>query len=352
MSTTLEKLPPSSIAARATTGSMIILANMIVVAYVSSNSQQVLASKILCLFPSSYIASCCLLPFYDIFAPGAVLKFIQVPDWKGAMPMFSKLPDVKPVRDSQVSWRTPGLLISPCVATQKNRVHPSPYHRYSDPNNAQSSFSMLLGDAPHLDHECAIFGKVTKGDETLKKPEELPTRSEANRVHHDSVNILEAEALNELRQSETCITDMGLQPRKVNRVGVIGPGSIAIATTFILANFPVIFKEDDENSLEVALGEIKANLHSHLMAGKVTKEKLERTVSLLKGVLSYDSFKHVDLVVEAVEGSIQLKQQVYADLEHYCPQHFILASSSPTLEYLHANTKSLLDSNLEDGNFI
>ncbi|CAI9280028.1 unnamed protein product [Lactuca saligna] len=125
---------------------------------------------------------------------------------------------------------------------------------------------------------------------------------------------------------------MGLQPRKVNRVGAIGPGSIAIATTFILANFPVIFKEDDENSLEAALGEIKANLHSHLMAGKMTKEKLERTVSLLNGVLSYDSFKHVDLVVEAVEGSIQLKQQVNADLEHYCPQHFILASSSPTLD--------------------
>ncbi|XP_052619844.1 glyoxysomal fatty acid beta-oxidation multifunctional protein MFP-a isoform X2 [Lactuca sativa] len=162
----------------------------------------------------------------------------------------------------------------------------------------------------------------------------------------------EAEALNELRQSETCkslvhiffaryntsklqisgITDMGLQPRKVNRVGVIGPGSIAIATAFILANFPVIFKEDDENSLEATIGEIKANLHSHLMAGKMTKEKLERTVSLLKGVLSYDSFKDVDLVVEAVEGSIQLKQQVFADLEHYCPQHCILASSSPTLD--------------------
>ncbi|CAH1433377.1 unnamed protein product [Lactuca virosa] len=94
------------------------------------------------------------------------------------------------------------------------------------------------------------------------------------------------------------ITDMGLQPRMVNRVGVIGPGSIAIATAFILANFHVIFKEDDENSLEAALGEIKANLHNHLMAGKMTKEKLERTVYLLKGVLSYDSFKHVDLVVE------------------------------------------------------
>ncbi|TXG56473.1 hypothetical protein EZV62_017786 [Acer yangbiense] len=49
---------------------------------------------------------------------------------------------------------------------------------YSDPNSAQSSFSMLLGDAPHLDGEYAIFGKVTKGDETLRKLEQLPTRRE------------------------------------------------------------------------------------------------------------------------------------------------------------------------------
>ncbi|XP_057530655.1 peptidyl-prolyl cis-trans isomerase CYP23 isoform X2 [Amaranthus tricolor] len=50
--------------------------------------------------------------------------------------------------------------------------------RYDDPNSAASSFSILLGDAPHLDEQYAIFGKVTKGDETLTKLEELPTRKE------------------------------------------------------------------------------------------------------------------------------------------------------------------------------
>lgn len=50
--------------------------------------------------------------------------------------------------------------------------------RYSDPDSAGSSFSMLLGNAPHLDGQYAIFGKVTKGDEVLAKLEELPTRRE------------------------------------------------------------------------------------------------------------------------------------------------------------------------------
>lgn len=50
--------------------------------------------------------------------------------------------------------------------------------RYDDPDSASSSFSILLGDAPHLDGQYAIFGMVTKGDETLRKLEEVPTRKE------------------------------------------------------------------------------------------------------------------------------------------------------------------------------
>ncbi|KXZ49401.1 hypothetical protein GPECTOR_21g627 [Gonium pectorale] len=50
--------------------------------------------------------------------------------------------------------------------------------RGADKNGARSSFSVLLGNAPHLDMQYAIFGKVTDGMETLRKLEELPTRRE------------------------------------------------------------------------------------------------------------------------------------------------------------------------------
>ncbi|XP_047091098.1 peptidyl-prolyl cis-trans isomerase CYP23-like [Lolium rigidum] len=50
--------------------------------------------------------------------------------------------------------------------------------RYSDPDSASSSFSILLGDAPHLDGQYAVFGRVTKGDDTLRKLERLPTHKE------------------------------------------------------------------------------------------------------------------------------------------------------------------------------
>ncbi|XP_071697859.1 protein SEMI-ROLLED LEAF 2-like [Rutidosis leptorrhynchoides] len=47
MSATLENLPPSSVVARATTGSIVILAHMIVIASVSSNTQQVFPEGLL-----------------------------------------------------------------------------------------------------------------------------------------------------------------------------------------------------------------------------------------------------------------------------------------------------------------
>eukprot|EP00882_Tetradesmus_deserticola_P006831 GHRQ01007194.1.p1 GENE.GHRQ01007194.1~~GHRQ01007194.1.p1 ORF type:complete len:263 (+),score=64.24 GHRQ01007194.1:203-991(+) len=47
--------------------------------------------------------------------------------------------------------------------------------RYDDPNSGKSSFSMLLGAAPHLDMHYTIFGKVTQGMEVLHKLEGLET---------------------------------------------------------------------------------------------------------------------------------------------------------------------------------
>ncbi|GIL60334.1 hypothetical protein Vafri_14960 [Volvox africanus] len=50
--------------------------------------------------------------------------------------------------------------------------------RGGNKNGARSSFSVLLGDAPHLNMEYAIFGKVTEGMETLRRMEDLPTKRE------------------------------------------------------------------------------------------------------------------------------------------------------------------------------
>ncbi|CAK7333386.1 unnamed protein product [Dovyalis caffra] len=55
-------------------------------------------------------------------------------------------------------------------------------------------------------------------------------------------------------------------------------------------------------------------------------------MSLLKGALDYESFKDVDMVIEAVIENVSLKQQIFSDLEKYCPPHCILASNTSTID--------------------
>ncbi|GMI80114.1 MULTIFUNCTIONAL PROTEIN 2, multifunctional protein 2 [Hibiscus trionum] len=162
----------------------------------------------------------------------------------------------------------------------------------------------------------------------------------------------EAEAFQELLKSDTCkslvhvffamrgtskvpgITDRGLVPRQVKKVAVLGGGLMGsgIATALILSNYSVILKEVNEKFLEAGIGRVKANLQSRVKKGKMSREKFEKTISLLTGVLDYESFRDVDLVIEAVIENVSLKQQIFADLEKYCPPHCILASNTSTID--------------------
>ncbi|KAG6664261.1 glyoxysomal fatty acid beta-oxidation multifunctional protein MFP-a-like isoform X1 [Carya illinoinensis] len=162
----------------------------------------------------------------------------------------------------------------------------------------------------------------------------------------------EAEAFQELLYSDTSkslvhiffaqsgtskvpgITDVGLVPRRVNKIAILGGGLLGsgIATTLILGGYQVILKEVDDKSLETGIDRVRANLQSHVHEGKMSQEKFEKTVSLLKGVLNYENFKDVDMVIEAVIENVSLKQQIFSDLENYCPPHCILASNTSTID--------------------
>lgn len=43
-----------------------------------------------------------------------------------------------------------------------------------------------------------------------------------------------------------------------------------------------------------------ANLKSRVKKGKMSQEKCEKTMSLLKGSLDYESFRDVDMVIEVL----------------------------------------------------
>ncbi|KAJ6319051.1 hypothetical protein OIU76_014405 [Salix suchowensis] len=130
------------------------------------------------------------------------------------------------------------------------------------------------------------------------------------------------------------ITDLGLVPRQVKKVAVLGGGLMGsgIATALILSNYPVILKEVNDQFMQAGIGRVRANLQSRVKKGKMTQEEFEKTLSLLKGSHDYESFIDVDMVIEAVIENVSLKQQIFSDLEKYCPPHCILASNTSTID--------------------
>ncbi|KAJ0034472.1 hypothetical protein Pint_24488 [Pistacia integerrima] len=130
------------------------------------------------------------------------------------------------------------------------------------------------------------------------------------------------------------VTDLGLMPKRVNKVAILGGGLMGsrIATALILSDYLVVLKEVNEKFLEAGINRVRANLQSRLKKGKMTQEKFDKAMFLLKGALDYESFKDDDMVIKAVIENVSLKQQIFSDLEKYCPSHCILASNTSTID--------------------
>lgn len=57
------------------------------------------------------------------------------------------------------------------------------------------------------------------------------------------------------------VTDMGLVPRQVKKVAIVGGGLMGsgIATALLLSNYPVILKEVNDKFLEAGIDRVKGN---------------------------------------------------------------------------------------------
>ncbi|PHT59632.1 Glyoxysomal fatty acid beta-oxidation multifunctional protein MFP-a [Capsicum baccatum] len=126
------------------------------------------------------------------------------------------------------------------------------------------------------------------------------------------------------------VTDLGLVPRHVKKVAILGGELMGseIATVFLLSNYYVILKEVNDKVLEAGIHRIKANLQRRTNKGKLSQAKFVQALSLLKGTLDYETFRDVDMVIEAVTEDLTLKQKIFMDLEKYCAPHCILASNT------------------------
>jgi 3-hydroxyacyl-CoA dehydrogenase len=119
----------------------------------------------------------------------------------------------------------------------------------------------------------------------------------------------------------------------VFKAAVVGAGTMGgeIAHTIATADIPVVLKDVDQKFVDQGLEKARSLWQGRVDAGKLEPAELERKLALIAGTTSYDAFCDVDFVIEAVPERMQIKQQVFSELDEATPGHAILASNTSSL---------------------
>ena len=121
--------------------------------------------------------------------------------------------------------------------------------------------------------------------------------------------------------------------RPIKKVGVLGAGTMGggIAMTFANIGIPVTLVEIKQEALDRGLGVIRRNYERTASRGGITSADVEKRIGLITGSLSMQDFADCDLIIEAVFERMDVKQDVFKQLDAICKPGAILGSNTSGL---------------------
>lgn len=128
--------------------------------------------------------------------------------------------------------------------------------------------------------------------------------------------------------------DKSVASRSIERVAVIGAGTMGggIAMSFANAGISVTLLELNQKGLDAGLALIGKNYATTVSKGKLSQEQASARQALISGTTDYEALTDVDLVIEAVFESMDVKRQVFGRLDEVCKEGAILASNTSYLD--------------------
>lgn len=123
---------------------------------------------------------------------------------------------------------------------------------------------------------------------------------------------------------------MNLQ--KIKTVGVVGAGTMGsgIAQVCAMAGYSTLVFDVNADLLQKALKDIERNLNVGVEKGKITQDQKQATLASVSIAESLSDLK-VDLIVEAVVERLDIKQQIFSELEKINTEETILATNTSSI---------------------
>jgi len=125
----------------------------------------------------------------------------------------------------------------------------------------------------------------------------------------------------------------GTKPRPVERVAIIGAGTMGggIAMSFANAGVPVTLIETGEEQLKRGMGIMQKNWEATAARGGIPADAPAKRMALINGVVGLENVGDADLVIEAVFETMAIKREVFGKLDQYAKPGAVLASNTSYL---------------------
>jgi 3-hydroxybutyryl-CoA dehydrogenase len=119
----------------------------------------------------------------------------------------------------------------------------------------------------------------------------------------------------------------------IQRVGVVGAGTMGngIAHVFARSRHQVLLCDVQQSFLDRALETIGKNLDRELAKNKITAENKTSTLQRIQPVLERSKLADCDFVVEAATEKLEVKADIFRDLDRICLPEVVLASNTSSI---------------------
>lgn len=121
----------------------------------------------------------------------------------------------------------------------------------------------------------------------------------------------------------------------VQNITVLGSGTMGhgIAQVAAFSGFTVMLYDIESEMLDAAMKKIGGTIEKHFVSkGKMTKEEADEVIARIATTTDLEeAAKKADFVIEAIPEKLELKKEVFSQLDTICPAHTVLATNTSVL---------------------
>lgn len=119
----------------------------------------------------------------------------------------------------------------------------------------------------------------------------------------------------------------------MEKIFVIGAGTMGagIVQAFAQKGYEVIVRDIKDEFVDRGINGINKGLIKLVSKGKITEEDKEAVLSRISGTTDLSLAADCDLVIEAAVENMEIKKQIFAELDKICKEETILASNTSSL---------------------